>query len=94
MEMSYIVVDVTPFPKSDSKFKIVVRPTKVTCIFAKDFSKSFATQYYLVVIIAVIISILAKSKVLKSTNNFKLKLGCSLYSNLLKLSLKVKTETC
>jgi hypothetical protein len=45
MEMSYFVSNVTPFPKSDSEVKIIIKPTKATCIFVKDFSKLFATPY-------------------------------------------------
>lgn len=92
--MSYFIANVTPFPKFDSEVKIIAKPAKVAYIFVIDFSKSFIILYLLAEFIVVIISILAKSKVLIFTNNFELKLGCSPYSNLPKLSLKVKTETC
>lgn len=93
-EMSYFIANVTPFPKFDSEVKIIAKPAKVAYIFVIDFSKSSIILYLLAEFIVVIISILAKSKVLIFTNNFELKLGCSPYSNLPKLSLKVKTETC
>lgn len=92
--MSYFVADVTPFPKSDSEVKIIIKPTKATCIFVKDLSKSSVILYLLAVFKVVIILIWARFKVLIFTDNFVLKLGCSPYSNLPMFGLMVKTETC